>query len=103
MSRRNLWSIEGWNISHSPSQPDFGMELLPWKVLWKRYLSCINVASHIRQNFARLEDVSFTFYLGIALGSIWKQSRLDDSLYVVVSFFIANLIYIENIPNFLNV
>ena len=29
--------------------------------------------------------------LGIALDSIWKQSRLDDSLDVVVSFFIANL------------
>jgi hypothetical protein len=51
---------------------------------------------HIHQNFARLPEQFFTFYLGI--DSIWKQSRLDDCPDVVVSLFIPNLQYIEIIP-----
>jgi len=45
---------------------------------------------HSGQNFARLLDQYFTFPWEWLL-KVWNQSRLDDSLYVVVSFFIANL------------
>jgi hypothetical protein len=41
--------------------------------------------------FRKTAGTILHIYLGIALDSIWKQSRLDDSQYVVVSFFIANL------------
>ena len=47
-------------------------------------------------NFRKIAKSILHIFLGIA--GIWKQSRLDDILYVVVSFFIPNLQYIESIP-----